>query len=254
MKIDPKLHTNGKAFTLVELALVLFVVFVLLFLLIVPMISVESKAPYVACFNQLKHIGLAFRIYADDNEGRFPMEVPEEEGGSMEYKDNPLAAYGHFQVMSNLLSVPKVLVCPADKRFEVKNFNTSMEPDPTKRPAVGPQVGNSTISYFVGVDASEKYPQMLLVGDRNLMIDGNDLSQGKSLMLPLTPEGARFNNRLTSNIQYSPSIHKDRGNVALADGSVEQWTSAALISHLLRTNRVEGEPMDRLAIPGAAGQ
>jgi prepilin-type processing-associated H-X9-DG protein len=257
MKIDPKFHSNHKAFTLVELVLVLFVIFIVMFLVILPLASNKKhRTPYstIACVNQLKMIGLSFRIFATDNEDRFPMEVPEEEGGSMEYKDNPLAAYRHFQVMSNELSVPKVLVCRADKRVEATNFNTSMEPDPTKGPAVGPQVGNSTISYFVGVDASEKYPEMMLTGDRNLMVDGKDLSQGKSLMLTLTPEGARFNNPLTSNIQYSPSIHKDRGNVALADGSVQQWTSAALISHLLRSNRVEGEPMDRLAIPGLAGQ
>ena len=256
MKVDPKLPSNHKAFTLVELALVLFVIFIVMFLVILPLASNKKHPkPYsIACVNQLKMIGLSFRIYAADNADRFPMEIPEEEGGSMEYKDNPLAAYRHFQIMSEELVFPKLLVCPADNRVAATNFNTSMEPDPTKRPALGPQVGNSTISYFVGVDASEKYPEMMLTGDRNLMVDGKDLSQGKSLMLTLTPEGARFNNRLTSNIQYSPSIHKDRGNVALADGSVQQWTSAALISHLLRTNRVEGEPMDRLAIPGLAGQ
>ena len=251
MKPKPNFNKQLKAFTLIELFFVLFVVFILAAMILPAISRPHSRAPSIACVNQLKHISYAFRIFAYENQDRFPMSVPEEDGGSLEYKDDPLATYRHFQVMSNELSVPKVLICPSDEnRMEAKNFTGSFEPDPDKRPATGPQVGNQVISYFVGVDASEEYPQMILAGDRNLMMEGKDLSKGQSLMVILTPEVAREDKKPKQLLQYSQSIHKHRGNVALADGSVQQFTSEALRAHILRSDRADDEPMERLAVPG----
>lgn len=251
MKLKSITPTQSKAFTLIELLLVLFIVFILAAMILPAISSPRSRAPSIACVSQLKHINYAFRIFSYDNQNRFPMSIPEADGGTLEYKDNPMATYRHFQVMSNELSVPKVLICPSDKkRVEGLNFNEAFEPDPTQRPATGDRVGNKLISYAVGVNASEAYPKMIVAGDRNLMIDGNDLSKGKSTMITLTPELATTNKEPRLQLQYSESIHKHRGNVALADGSVQQFTSAALREHIMRTDRTEDEPLDRLAIPG----
>ena len=48
--------------------------------------------------------------------------------------------FRHFQVMSNELSTPKILVCPADTRVAAANFV---------------RLKNQNVSYFVGLEASD---------------------------------------------------------------------------------------------------
>lgn len=251
MKLKSTKTTQPKAFTLIDLLLVVIIVFILAAMILPALSRPRYNSQSIRCVSQLKQINYAFRIFSYDNQNRFPMSIPEAEGGTLEYKDNPMATYRHFQVMSNELSVPKVLICPSDNnRVEGLNFGEAFEPDSTRRPATGSGVGNSLISYAVGVNASEAFPKMMVAGDRNLMVDGKDLSKGKSTPITLTPELATTNKESRLQLQYSESIHNQRGNVALADGSVQQFTSAALRDHILRTDRTEDEPMDLLAIPG----
>src|ERR1017187_9579944 len=73
------------------------------------------KAQRITCVNNLKQIGLSFRIWALDNDGHFPFNVSTNSGGTMEFCamgpdgfDRNAAL--HFQVMSNELSTPLLLV------------------------------------------------------------------------------------------------------------------------------------------------
>jgi hypothetical protein len=65
--------------------------------------------------NNLKNVGLAMRIFAMDNEGRFPFELSVENGGTRE-----LHAFGEpfhtFKALSNEISTPKIAFCPQDKQ------------------------------------------------------------------------------------------------------------------------------------------
>jgi len=123
--------------------------------------------------------------------------------------------FRHFQVMSNELSTPKVIVCPSDTRSAATNFTTGFS--------------NTNVSYFVGVDAEEGKTQMLLVGDRNI-VNGKDPANG---MLELT----------TNNpAKWTRAMHNGTGNIALADGSVQHVTTPGLqklIEHTgVATNRI----------------
>src|ERR1035438_10758632 len=78
------------------------------------------KAQRITCANNLKQIGLSFRTWAIDNGGQFPFNVSTNAGGTMEFCatggdgfDSNAAL--HFQVMSNELSTPRILVCPQDE-------------------------------------------------------------------------------------------------------------------------------------------
>ncbi len=76
------LGAAGILLTLVSLALVL------------PALAKgKSKAQSISCINNLKQIGLAARIYANDNKGAFPAD---------------------FEAMKNELNSPKILCCPGD--------------------------------------------------------------------------------------------------------------------------------------------
>lgn len=81
--------------------------------------SVVPDEASAGCITQLKQIGLAFRLWAGDNNDRYPFNINTNAGGTME-----LCARGsdgfdasaaiHFQVMSNELGSTKLLVCPGD--------------------------------------------------------------------------------------------------------------------------------------------
>ncbi len=80
----------------------------------------KDRAQSISCFNNMKQIGLAFRIYATSHADRFPFSVPRQEGGTLELSATDADGFDRdaariFQVLSNELGTPRVLVCPADR-------------------------------------------------------------------------------------------------------------------------------------------
>lgn len=77
--------------------------------------------------------------------------------------------FGIFMVMSNELSTPKILMCPSEyERGMRQAAGTFAGFDPSGSASTVPYTNDLNTSYFVGVDAGETYPQMLLIGDHNL--------------------------------------------------------------------------------------
>src|SRR5438552_5537263 len=137
------------SFTRIELVAIIAVAVVLVALAVCALADAKAKSRGICCNCRLKQIGLAYRIFASDHGDSFPMSISADKGGSMEYASE---AYRHFQVISNELSTPKLLACPADTRKPARGFSF---------------LSNSNISYFLGVDAKGSAPQVLLAGDRN---------------------------------------------------------------------------------------
>jgi hypothetical protein len=177
----------------------------------------KARKQRIACTNNLKQTGLSFRMFANDNDGKFPKEVSTNEGGSKEYLSMS-DAYPHWRALSNEMSTPKVLICPADNRKPAASFAV---------------LSNANISYFVGLDALETFPQMVLAGDRNLMTNGVPVGSG-----PLI---------LTTNVTvgWTSAMHNGAGNAVLGDGSVQQLNSKRLLDQLAAS----GPSTNRLAIP-----
>jgi hypothetical protein len=124
-----------------------------------------------------------------------------------------------FRVMSNELNNPNVLICPTDSRSPAMNLK---------------ELSNTNLSYFVNLDAvGESNTNMLLAGDRNLVVDGVAVGAG---MFTLTS---------TNQVGWSGTMHKTNGYVLMADGSVQQLTSSAL-QRLLENS---GTNVNRLAVP-----
>jgi hypothetical protein len=158
----------------------------------------------INCVSNLKQIGIACRLWEGDNNGKYPMGVSVTNGGAME-----LAATGNvavcFQVMSNELSTPKILLCPEDThRTYATNFSTGFS--------------SANISYFLNPDAVETYPQMIMIGDDNLLVDGKPVQPG---ILNLRPG---------TTIAWTKDRHHGVGNIGLADGSAQQVTGDGLNS------------------------
>jgi competence protein ComGC len=209
-------HFSRQGFTLVGLLVIIAVIAILAAMLLPALASAKRKAQRINCVNNLKQDGLAFRIWEGDNGDKYPMAVSTNKGGTMEYAEDG-NAFRHFQVMSNELSTPKILICPADDRTAAASFA---------------RLKNQNVSYFVGLDATEVRPQMLMTGDRNVT---NGLSPVRSVLelRPEIPAG------------WTEDLHNGQGNVGLSDGSVQQVTIDALRNAIKNS----GDATNRIALP-----
>ena len=207
-----------RGFTLVGLLVVLAVIAILAAMLLPALAGAHDRARRIQCVNNLKQCGLAFRIWEGDNGGQYPMAVPKDKGGTKEYVAGA-DTFRHFQIMSNELSTPKILVCPADTRTAADNFG---------------RLKNQNVSYFVGLDAKDEFPQRFLDGDRNITSE----HPPENGILKLVPG---------RNVNWTSSIHVNQGNLGLADGSVQECSDSALRQALENS----GNPTNtwRIALP-----
>jgi len=193
-------NQRNRALTLIEVSVIVVIVAVLACLLLPALAIAQKKAQRISCISCLKQIGLGFRIWEGDHTNLYPMSISTNLGGTLEYVASG-ETFRHFQVISNELAMPNVLVCPADVRPRAKDFGSAFS--------------NTNVSYFVGVDADDSRPGNLLSGDRNI-VGGTKLANG---ILQITT------NQLVS---WSPEMHNGVGDVGLVDGSVRQLGSGRL--------------------------
>ncbi len=199
-----------------ELLLLVAVLAVLAGLYVSAMAKKKHFVPGINCTNNMKEVALAFRLWSDDH-GVYPMQYRTNNFDGPEFAIQQ-KIYVYFQAMSNELSTPKILVCPSDDRSPALSFK---------------DLSNTNISYFVGLAADETMPQTLLSGDRKLIINGIPASAGLVMI------------KSTDTIGWDQTMHRGQGNVALADGSVQGFTSAGL----QRAAGQTGTNVMRLGIP-----
>ncbi len=217
IELAAKFRARSRAFARRELIAVMAAVSLLTFLMFARRSHGQREAYQSGCVHRLNHIGLAFRLWAADHNGLYPMRYFTGEAGSApsEVETNlPL----YFQALSNQLRVSDVVWCPADgQRHYPTNFTTDFL--------------SGRISYFAGLDAAQAHPATFLCGDRNISA-GVGPTRG---ILNATPSQAR----------WTGEIHGGKGNVVLVNGSVAHFGNRELKKALEAT----GIPTNRLAMP-----
>ena len=196
------------AFTLVEMLVVIAIIGILAALLLPALTKSEARARRIFCINSQEQIGLAFHTFSNDHNGKFPMAISTNDGGSLEYVENGLNADGNFytsfrnfEALSNELVFPQMLACPSDmSRAATTNFAL---------------LQNQNLSYFVGVQSTFDKPVSILAGDRNLATN----SYQQPTILGFNP---------LSDLAWTWEMHQFKGNVLIADGHVEEWNDSSL--------------------------
>lgn len=205
--------------TVFEVLVVVACLLILAAILLAMLEPPRRHGPRINCVSNIKQVNLAFRIWEGDNNNLYPMGVSVSNGGALELIETGNVA-GVFQVMSNELSTPKILVCPVDvERTSATNWT---------------ELNASHISYFIGVDVTnEENPQMVLDGDDNLLIGGKPVKSG---LLEFSSN---------SPVAWSETRHRYVGNLGLADGSVQEDSQ----NGMQQAFQQAGPATNRIAIP-----
>jgi type II secretory pathway pseudopilin PulG len=231
--MKPRLsQKRNAAMTLFEVGVLIIIIALLATMLSLALAPHHSTRKPITCINNLKQVGLSYRIWAGDNSDKYPMEVSVINGGTMELMNTP-EAWKAFQVMSNELSTPKILVCPEDsaRGNAATNFGDDLK---------------NRISYFVGVGATRNNENSFLSGDDNFLLDGTLVKAGLVEVGSNAPVAwDTFRHAAIKSVGWFSKTKHGWGNIGLADGSVQSVNNSSLTSWFQKT----GLATNRLAIP-----
>ena len=204
--------------TLTEVLVVLAFLVILAAMFAPALMEPKSRRSRINCVNCLKQLVVGYRVWATDHDDKFPMQVSVTNGGTFELIPTAEAIV-HFLAISNEINTPRLLFCPQDeKKSEAYSFFTN--------------ISNVNLSYFISFDATEADPKMFLCGDRNL-------TNG------LLPPNRILELKTNSVVGWTRELHDRVGNVGLADGSVQSYTTDRVRGAVTS----QGAITNRLAIP-----
>lgn len=236
-KLDSRLRYHApwcdtKGLTRWELLALLTAVSLLVSLLVPALARAKHRAQRIGCISHLKQIGIAYRIWDNDHQQKFPWQLHQRAGGTVPDEGEIGRNFGElveaFRSISNELTVAIVLSCPGDPvRTPARDFHPQ-----APRPFGGkpPKVETRNLSYLVGWEADGKTPATLLVGDGFLggtLPNGSGDAGRSGVVREVRSRSQSPDQPLTPLAGFTNGWHADGANVGLADGSAHQINEAS---------------------------
>ena len=179
---------------LTEILIILATLGVLAALLLPRIAAGRAQSRRLDCISNLKELGLAARMWSNDHDKSFPWQVSTNDRGVLEFASAG-AADRLILPLSKKLNSAQILACPSDKlRRPAETFGTFT---------------SANLSYFIGLDALDDDPSMILSGDRN--ITGGQMTNNQLMLVDPN-----------ASLTWGTDMHVRAGNICLADGSVQQ--------------------------------
>jgi len=261
------------AFSFIELLIIVAIIAILAAMLLPALARAKQQAQRISCVNNLKEIGIAYRLWAGDNEDLVPAQQTVRKGGWLDAGGPGAAVAGgiigpkigqvtgsgvahNFQIMhEDLGEAAKLLLCPSDERTPAMNFNNGF--------------AARNVSYFVNPGATDVFPQSIAIDDRNLGGMAGDpagpdagygfsgaapgdsagsdvvMNTGNATIVVVSGGNIAAPNTPGNKVGWSLKLHSagnlaGAGNSALGDGSVQQASSVSFQMNWLRNAADQG--------------
>lgn len=186
--------TKRSGFTLVELLIVIGIIALLAALLFPVFLSARAKARQAACISNLRQIGVAVFLYAQDSDDMFPEGLDPIDKYSDEWQSTRFAAIvPHLSLLSDLLqpytTSKRIWDCPSDtgfNQFDVGNGIRSFAAHPSSFARYGMSyyyrtylgLYHHTVSGLVGYDDFPPYDAQYGPAQINVLCDGSGAWHG----------------------------------------------------------------------------
>jgi len=213
--MNPPRPRASRAFTLIELLVVIAIIAILAGLLLPALAQAKVRAQRIQCVNNLKQVGTALRLWADDHDSKYPWRVDQGMGGGKPNGTGNATVLLQLSLISNEVVTPKILLCPGDKaRTPASSFAA---------------FASTNLSFAVGDDADDGKPHTILSADGNLGgFEYSGLHDNTACYTINTATGGR-----KARWSADGCHGANAGNLGLADGSVQQFSDSRLLATIL---------------------
>ncbi len=207
-----------RAFTVVELLIVIAIIGILAALLLPALGKAKEKARRATCIGNQRQLGLTFQVFANDHDGQIPIGYRggRKQWNAMVYSGtaNQFVLFG-WLYLEKFLDEPRILFCPGEQAA-TQSFSTPENPWPPGAAGVNVQSGYATLPIVDWGNAGAPPVWPLL----------EELAQ-KPLFADTLGQPARVDSR-----------HRDGVNATFADGSAYWIPRRAFDAHLQKCNSI----------------